>query len=92
MNDDGVHPKHLDISISEFIYKDNIEKSSGELGCYHCLETYPASVIIENDDWCYDGPNEREMAICPCAVDAVVDMKGRTVEWLKEMEQYWFTY
>jgi hypothetical protein len=56
-------------------------------GCFYCLEVYsPSEITVWTDD--------EQTAICPkCGIDSVIgDRSGCpvTVEFLTEMQRYWF--
>ena len=65
-------------------------KKSKMCGCFCCLNTYPASEVV---DWCVER-DRRRTAICPCCgVDSVIpDASGWPLDadFLKEMEYWWF--
>ena len=65
-------------------------KKSKMCGCFYCLETYPASEVV---DWC-DEKDRRRTALCPyCGIDSVIpDASGWPLDadFLKEMKYWWF--
>ena len=64
-------------------------ESSKVCGCFYCLHVFLPSDI---EEW-IDG---KQTALCPrCGIDSVIaEASGLplTEEFLKEMEQYWFSY
>ncbi len=56
--------------------------TSSVCGCFCCLETFMPEEI---EKWVDDG----ETALCPfCEIDSVI--ASEDVEFLKEMQDYWF--
>jgi hypothetical protein len=80
-----LHKKHELSRRNRFL----IESSgTDDVGCFHCLKTYPFSWIKE-----YDVDEDGgETAICPeCDTDSVLPSPV-TSDMLEEMHRYWFSY
>lgn len=71
-----------------FNNRESIAKSK-TVGCFHCLEVYPAKQVTDWTKW-----HNKQTAFCPkCGIDAVIgdrNMRGINKEFLKKMRQRWF--
>ena len=71
-------------------HRDAVERST-LCGCFHCLQTFAPSEIVE---WWDDGPGLRPAtALCPrCGIDAVLPDKVVTIDpaLLAEMQRAYF--
>ena len=73
-------------------HKPELEKDS-TCGCFYCLKIFKPSEI---KDWLFGGNDcdRRGTAVCPyCCIDSVIGESSGfpiTIEFLKEMHDYWF--